>query len=66
MQDICTAATYLAIFDNMDTVVFFNGMGREVQLWKDLVGAFLPARNIEGQPCPCGLAGSLISGQPTS
>ena len=49
MQDICTSATYLAIFNNMDTVVFFNGMGREVQLWKDLVGAFLPARNIEGQ-----------------
>ena len=30
MQDICTSATYLAIFNNMDTVVFFNGMGREV------------------------------------
>lgn len=55
MQDICTSATYLAIFNNMDTVVFFNGMGREVQLWKDLVGAFLPARNIEGQLCPAAL-----------
>ena len=66
MQDICTSATYLAIFNNMDTVVFFNGMGREVQLWKDLVGAFLPARNIEGQLRPCGLAESLISRHPAS
>lgn len=50
VQEIRTSETYLAIFNSMDTVVFFNGRGREVQLWKELAGATLPSRNIEGRP----------------
>ena len=48
IRRIRTSETYLAMFNNMDTVVFFNGSGREVQLWKELTGATLAARNIEG------------------
>ncbi len=40
---------YVAVFENMDTVVFFNGCGQEAQLWQQYAGAVLPTREIEGR-----------------
>lgn len=42
---------YVAVFENMDTVVFFNGCGNEAQLWQQFAGGVLPTREIEGAPC---------------
>lgn len=39
---------YVAVFENMDTVVFFNGCGNEAQLWQQFAGGVLPTREIEG------------------
>ena len=41
---------YVAVFENMDTVVFFNGCGNEAQLWQQFAGGVLPTREIEGAP----------------
>ena len=49
-QDLPSEETYLAVFENMDTVVFFNAQGRESRIWQQLTGAALPSRNIEGAP----------------
>ncbi|KAK9844072.1 hypothetical protein WJX81_003755 [Elliptochloris bilobata] len=38
---------YVAVFENMDTVVFFNGCGNEAQLWQQFAGHVLPTREIE-------------------
>ena len=40
----------MAVFENMDTVVFFNGCGNEAQLWQQFAGGVLPTREIEGAP----------------
>ena len=49
-QDLPFLETYLAVFQHMDTVVFFNGQGREARIWQQLTGSSLPSRNIEGAP----------------
>ena len=48
MQDIPFSETYLAVFPDMDTIVFFNGRGQEGQIWKQLTGSNLTSPNIEG------------------
>lgn len=39
----------MAVFENMDTVVFFNAKGYETKIWERLANATLPSRNIEGE-----------------
>lgn len=41
------------MFENMDTVVFFNGKGYEGKIWQQLAENPLPSRNIEGMYCTC-------------
>ena len=53
MQGIPSAETYLAVFQDMDTVVFFNGRGQEGQIWEQLTGSKLSSPNIEGGSTPC-------------
>lgn len=48
-QDLPCRETYVAVFENMDTVVFFNGRGYEAKIWERLTNATLPSRNIEGE-----------------
>ena len=48
MQDIPSTETYLAVFQHMDTIVFFNGRGQEGQIWEQLTGSKLSSPNIEG------------------
>ncbi len=49
MQGLPYDEPYVAVFENMDTVVFFNGCGQEAQLWLQYAGAVLPTREIEGR-----------------
>ncbi len=39
---------YVAVFENMDTVVFFNGCGNEAHLWQQYAGGALSTRETEG------------------
>lgn len=49
VQDLSCRETYVAVFENMDTVVFFNAKGYETKIWEKLANATLPSRNIEGE-----------------
>lgn len=49
VQDLPCRETYVAVFENMDTVVFFNAKGYETKIWEKLANATLPSRNIEGE-----------------
>ena len=49
VQDLPCRETYVAVFENMDTVVFFNAKGYEAKIWEKLANATLPSRNIEGE-----------------
>ncbi len=49
MQDLPCRETYVAVFENMDTVVFFNAKGYETKIWERLASSTLPSRNIEGE-----------------
>ncbi|CAL8468601.1 g8141 [Coccomyxa elongata] len=46
-KDLPCRETYVAVFENMDTVVFFNAKGYETKIWEKLANATLPSRNIE-------------------
>ncbi len=48
LQVLPAKETFIAVFENMDTVVFFNGKGYEGKIWQRLAKNPLPYRNIEG------------------
>ena len=43
--------TYIVALDRMEAVVFFNGFGREREIWEEHTGGRLTSRYIEGECC---------------
>lgn len=47
-QGLAPNGKYVAVFDRMESVVFFNGEGQEEQIWKTITGGSLGPRHTEG------------------